>query len=1120
MPDVAEYRFLPWTRRGLAAEVTDADGPTAALPERAAVSVGLTVTGITPAGMNLRLYGPGDVLGLDPRLVVRTDPRPNSTDVEPNYLPAIEFDPPDLPWMFTPAAPGASERLRPWLVLVCVDRAVVDPPHLARDGGARGPLPVIELDAAAVASELPDLRESWAWAHSQVATDDEAGPVTPTGLAGAPILNVSRLVCPRRLEPRHQYVACVVPAFDAGVRRGLTGGQPTPPGTTAPPLGPAWDVSDPADRMLPVYYHWEFTTGPAGDFEELARRLQPFVCPPTVGYAPMHVGHGGPELPEIRDGDEGATIDMDSALRAPVRGPGTLDDVAAALREGLRAALDAAADNVDGSATDETPVLGPPLYGEWHTRLHRTPAGRTGWFTEANLDPRSRVAEGLATEVVRRNQEDLMHTAWEQVGQVRDANALLTWGRLALEVARRWHERHLEPLPDHRLAQLAAPLDKRVLLDGRTVRETRFGTSLPDAAADPALRRLTGGRHRLLRRAAMRAGATLSEGGAAAPSTLFASLSSGRADVDPNVFDRDGLAEMTGLTGTEIPRAGTEPVSLAAQGLPVEVPADILRDGSARFRRVANALAGSGEGMTASGVVLRDDLRVTGVFTADHVRAVAAAPMDDGTVFDAGGVPRLLDAVRESASANPRAVAFHIDATPARPRVNALDVDARGNVLVRTPVSSASVPIGRLSEEVLRGGTERIGDVLSRLEPGALPSVRRRPGELPVVGGPEGPTLELPGGPIVQPPPAVVPVPEPGPPTQTVPAPILDAGVITRFESAWADVRAGLEGVPPVPERELVAFAVATAAATMLAATDPVTVVPRRLATMLTVEGSSLLAGLDHRLEVSHNADRILAYPELPIPAYELLARYDADRFVAGVDVLPPNAITLLETNPRFVEAFMLGLNHELNRELLWREYPTDRRGTPMRHFWSWVDGLPDIAPIHDWPTDTALGENTRGGAGGQLVLLIRGDLLRRFPNTLVYAWRADGDELKDPPGAGDIVRHVFDGWFAPDVTFFGFPLAEADLEDGWFFVVEEQPTEPRFGFDEGTPGALAAWSDATWADTGTNPGAHLTIDVNPLNGSVRNDVTFGTNAGHMAAIWLQRPVRVAVASSDIATPA
>jgi hypothetical protein len=215
----------------------------------------------------------------------------------------------------------------------------------------------------------------------------------------------------------------------------------------------------------------------------------------------------------------------------------------------------------------------------------------------------------------------------------------------------------------------------------------------------------------------------------------------------------------------------------------------------------------------------------------------------------------------------------------------------------------------------------------------------------------------------------------------------------------------------------------------------------------------------------------------------------------------------------------MLGFNHELNRELIWREYPATREGTPIQHFWAWADGGPDIPPIHTWARGDALGTTTRGGSGGQLVLLIRGDLLRRFPNTMVYAWRSDQGKLKDPPGSGDIVRHVFNGWFEPDVTFFGFPLTEDDLADGWFFVIQEQPTEPRFGFDEGADGPIANWSQATWGHTGTQPGGHVRLEASPLEGLTRDQVTFGRNSAHLAAVTLQRPVRVAVASSEIVSP-
>ena len=37
----------------------------------------------------------------------------------------------------------------------------------------------------------------------------------------------------------------------------------------------------------------------------------------------------------------------------------------------------------------------------------------------------------------------------------------------------------------------------------------------------------------------------------------------------------------------------------------------------------------------------------------------------------------------------------------------------------------------------------------------------------------------------------------------------------------------------------------------------------------------------------------------------------------------------------------MAGLNHEMARELLWRGYPTDQRGTVFRRFWDRAGAVP-----------------------------------------------------------------------------------------------------------------------------------------------------------------------------------
>ena len=67
----------------------------------------LEVDGAGDVVMDVRLYGPGDVTGLDPKQIVRTDPRPGASSFEDNYLPGVEFARADLPWLFTPAAASA-----------------------------------------------------------------------------------------------------------------------------------------------------------------------------------------------------------------------------------------------------------------------------------------------------------------------------------------------------------------------------------------------------------------------------------------------------------------------------------------------------------------------------------------------------------------------------------------------------------------------------------------------------------------------------------------------------------------------------------------------------------------------------------------------------------------------------------------------------------------------------------------------------------------------------------------------------------------------------------------------------------------------------------------------------
>ena len=200
---------------------------------------------------------------------------------------------------------------------------------------------------------------------------------------------------------------------------------------------------------------------------------------------------------------------------------------------------------------------------------------------------------------------------------------------------------------------------------------------------------------------------------------------------------------------------------------------------------------------------------------------------------------------------------------------------------------------------------------------------------------------------------------------------------------------------------------------------------------------------------------RTAVAPSFADPMYSALAALAPDAVLPGTNDIPANSVVLLTTDSRFVAAFMVGLNDELSRELVWRGLAIDRRATFFRHFWDFRgtgDGSADIDPIANWPPDASLESLVH--AGPDLVLVLRGDLLRRYPRTIVQAVRAKPDRTPDDD---QTLSPAFSGFIEPDLRFFGFSLSEAQArssvaDPGWFFVLLEQPTETRFGTENGAP--------------------------------------------------------------------
>jgi len=256
---LAQYFFYPVFRRGAAADIATsrADPLKGDLPAaRVSPDIAFEVSASGPQGNStltgapldasgnaaLFLYGPGDVLAFDTRHIVRTEPADGTASFEANYFAGIEFDSPDIPWLFTPAQAGtpasgiAQGGLRPWLVLIVLSSA--DHYTLTKASSSQS-LDYLSLSNAP--QVLPDLADSWAWAHTQL-----TGPIGSDTLSSlvtnSPQRLISRLLCPRALVPDTQYTAFLVPAFAMGAKAALPATLPTP-STTTDPLGPFHGIS-------------------------------------------------------------------------------------------------------------------------------------------------------------------------------------------------------------------------------------------------------------------------------------------------------------------------------------------------------------------------------------------------------------------------------------------------------------------------------------------------------------------------------------------------------------------------------------------------------------------------------------------------------------------------------------------------------------------------------------------------------------------------------------------------------------------------------------------------------------------------------------------------------------
>ena len=967
MANKANHVFLPWVASGMSADIGQQSAES--LSETAAAAVNLAVrmtVNQTPVDKSLHLYGPGDITGVDPEQVIRFDPLPQTSDFEPHCFPAIEFDRPDFPWMFTPAVADGQNRLRPWLCLVVV-KVQEGVTLFPASHSAAAQLEI--KSPAKPGSELPDLSECHLWVHAQVTAADKS--TLASTLANSPTKTCSRLLAPRRLEPKTPYIACVVPVFEAGREAGA--GQQV----TQVALKYSWESGEqaPSEVLLPVYVSWQFTTGAARDFETLARRLKPNELPASAGR--KAVDFSAPAFaikPNPDRKDPANTLGIEGALR-PVNATSETwsDKVRKPFQSALAAILNTPWNVATNSATNSDPILAPPIYGCWHAAKHQVtadPVSLPPWLSELNLDPRNRTTAGMGVQVIQKEQEALMASAWEQLGDAHKINQRLKQAQLARAVNSSIFTKVFNRLSDSALMSTVATARSRITVsDGNKqilLAQRLAMSAAPAASVSQQVRKIASPRGTLNRR--------LVAGGA---------------------------TSVPVLTG-----------QIAFVGLPPPASTLTATHGAVTVDAVSS-------GIQTRSTVVRDhrtNLETTEVF-----------------VLNPGPPP-----------------AFQ------RPPVGVLQMLQKFRFVSLTAASIQQLPATNPPE--LGAAIRNHHQYLTTLFTALVVETLIRP-------------------------------------------------------FVTVDLK---------PE--------------LLVSLNPAKTIQDVVSS--SIERGSPPPTIDDQIEP------IMDAPQFSNPMYESLRDLSQDYFFPGLENVPTDTVQLLKTNKQFVESFMVGLNNEMGRELLWRGYPTDQRGTYFQHFWDAIPATPgaepaaDIPPIHQWGNHD-LGANSPGAGDDKLVLLIRGELLRRFPGTIIYAAKAvvrngrRGLATDSPAGVAAPLEAfpIFRGSLNPDVTFIGFDLKKDEVlkGDGWYFILQQQPAEPRFGLDEapfevggpdGTP-ALKTWNDLSWAHLAPTESALEKISYMSVKGvqlKPTDPVTgiWGRNAAHMAYVTKQLPVRVAIHATEL----
>jgi hypothetical protein len=213
--------------------------------------------------------------------------------------------------------------------------------------------------------------------------------------------------------------------------------------------------------------------------------------------------------------------------------------------------------------------------------------------------------------------------------------------------------------------------------------------------------------------------------------------------------------------------------------------------------------------------------------------------------------------------------------------------------------------------------------------------------------------------------------------------------------------------------------------------------------------------------------------PGLDLAVWEMLLEHQPDWLLPGIGTIPQDRVLVVQTNAKFIEALLVGFNTELLGQLRLRNLRLAANCTPVRTFWNRVHTpteqdtsgedrdddrqtpeprrLDDIVGIRSWSGGSELGaeqHRPRGSSSDDLVVVVRGPLLQRYPQTLVYLLAREHRGEQDR--RAEQIFPSFRGRLGEDTSYLGFPRIDASVLAEYWVVFEEPPSGFRFRRDNG----------------------------------------------------------------------